>query len=260
MFASLKILKQNNFRINKTFNISFRFLILLLIYIPISIQVHAQKSNLSLQHFGIEQGMSSESVASIYQDRNGFLWFYTEKGLDKYDGYTFSSYKYPLNSKLIGELLPGIIAEDKQGYIWVASLNGGLEKFDPEKLTFKNYILDPSKPKTDYANSAYEVYIDRNDIMWVGTGNGFYKFNKANETFGAFRYDSNNKSEWPNYWVNTIFEDKSGILWLGTRRGIVAFDLKIVDVKQEKIHLHFLGKLYSSNYAIPHLLIILSSP
>ena len=46
------------------------------------------------------------------------------------------------------------------------------------------------------------------------------------EKFIHIWFDPNNKSEWSNYWVNTIFEDKSGIIWLGTREGLIAFDQK----------------------------------
>ena len=112
--------------------------------------------------------MSSQYVCSIYQDSKGFLWFATDKGLDRYDGYTFTSYKYPINAKKMGVHLPGTISEDKEGHIWVFSLNGGVEEFDPEKLTFKNYLPDSSKSPTDYANSVFEVYVDKNDIYgWV---------------------------------------------------------------------------------------------
>jgi signal transduction histidine kinase/ligand-binding sensor domain-containing protein/AraC-like DNA-binding protein len=186
----------------------------------------SQNQKISIEHFEIERGMSYDErlVFSICQDQKGFLWFATQNGLDRYDGYSFASFKYPLNSKLLGEKEPGTIAEDMQGNIWVASLNGGIEKFDTEKQTFKNYIPDTSKPQTDFANSVYEVFIDRNDMIWLGTGYGLHIFNKENETFTTFRYSEKDSSSLGHNSINGIYEDKSGTIWLATGGGLDRYD------------------------------------
>ena len=49
----------------------------------------AAPTNIRFQHFALEQGLSQESIYAIHQDQQGFMWFATEDGLNRYDGYTF---------------------------------------------------------------------------------------------------------------------------------------------------------------------------
>ncbi len=204
--------------------ISFRLLISFLICFAVSIPVHAQKSNISFQHFSIEQGMSSSYVVPIFQDRTGYLWFGTLNGLDRYDGYTFTTYKYPVNPKVINAYMPGTIGEDLQGNIWILSSNGGVEKFDPKTETFKNYLPDPQHPATEWGNLVLEIFIDKNDVIWVGTAYGFYKFNPNNEIFTQFLHNEDDINSLGHNSVNGIYEDKSGTLWLATGGGLDCFD------------------------------------
>jgi signal transduction histidine kinase/ligand-binding sensor domain-containing protein/DNA-binding response OmpR family regulator len=195
----------------------------LLVIIFEQLSLVAQESNIPFEHFGVEQGVSSPNISDIYQDRTGYIWIYTQQGLDRYDGYKFTPYNYPKKSKVLS-LLPGSIKEDKRGNIWIASVNGGIEKFNPQTETFKNYLPDPQHSRTGWGNFVIEIYIDKNDVMWIGSGYGFYRFNESNETFTSFLHDENNQYSLGQNNVNGIFEDKSGTLWLATGGGLDRFD------------------------------------
>eukprot|EP01035_Chromulina_nebulosa_P055700 gene55700-76340_t len=66
---------------------------LLFIYILFqSFGITAQQ-NKPVTYLGLEQGLSNNGVTDIYQDRNGFMWFTTYEGLNKYDGYDFKVFK-----------------------------------------------------------------------------------------------------------------------------------------------------------------------
>ncbi|MGH7453494.1 MAG: ligand-binding sensor domain-containing protein, partial [bacterium] len=53
----------------------------------------AQPQDLHFEHISVEQGLSNYALTKIVQDQQGFLWFGTEDGLNKYDGYEFTVYK-----------------------------------------------------------------------------------------------------------------------------------------------------------------------
>ncbi len=223
-FLLNKILKQKNFKRIKTTPILFYLFISTVLYLLLTIHLYAQKSDISFQHFGVKEGMSSQWVSPIFQDRTGYIWFATLNGLDRYDGYIFTTYKYPINTKVIDAFLPGTIGEDEQGNLWIVSYNGGIEEFDPRTEKFRNYILDPSQPATDWSNTVLNVCFDRNGVMWVGTGNGLYKFNKENETFTAFSHDEKDPFSLGHDAVNGIYEDRAGNLWLATGGGLDKLD------------------------------------
>ena len=190
----------------------------------LSASIYAQKPKLNFQHVGFDQGLGSLYIQSIFQDDVGYMWFLTDVGLYKYDGYNFTPYKLAINSPVINAYMPGTIAQDKQGNFWICSMNGGVEKFNPELGTFKNYLLDKGQPPTSYTNTALEVFIDRNEDLWIGTSYGLYKFNKSDSTFTSFKYDEKNPYSLGHNTVNGIFEDKSGNLWLATGGGLDRLD------------------------------------
>jgi len=78
-----------------------------------------------LSHLGVEDGLSQLSVLIIYQDSEGYLWFGTRDGVNKYNGYEFTIYRNEVNNpeSLSDGYIQGI-AEDKQKNIWVATQHG----------------------------------------------------------------------------------------------------------------------------------------
>jgi two-component system, sensor histidine kinase ChiS len=77
------------------------------------------------ESLSIEQGLSQSSVHCIRQDRHGFLWFGTQDGLNRYDGYTFTVYRHAARDTTT--LSDGWITqlhEDRTGHLWVATRNG----------------------------------------------------------------------------------------------------------------------------------------
>jgi len=114
---------------------------------------------LDFKHFSVDQGMSSSSVGSIYQDRTGYMWFGNSNGIDRYDGYNFTSYKYPRESSALVNRFPGTISEDAEGNIWFPSYNGGLEKLNTVKGDHAHlYVSDSEKiPLTDKEKKLLDI-------------------------------------------------------------------------------------------------------
>ena len=186
--------------------------------------IYSQNSDFVFEHFSVEHGLSSANVGAIYQDRTGYIWFGAYNGVDRYDGYGFTSYKYPGDSVILRNEFPGSICEDDEGNIWIASHSGGIEKLNPKTNTFTNYLPEPQQPKNDWSNFVLSIYADKNNVMWVGTGNGFYRFNNSNQSFTAFEPDENDPYSLGHHSVNAIYEDRSGTLWLATGGGLDRFD------------------------------------
>lgn len=83
------------------------------------------------RHFGVEQGLPSSEVHDILQDRNGFIWIATDRGVSKYDGYSFHNFSsaYGLTDNTVFYL-----TEDTTGNIWCGTLNRKLCYFSGEKI------------------------------------------------------------------------------------------------------------------------------
>jgi two-component system sensor histidine kinase ChiS len=88
-------------------------------------------------HLTTADGLADSHVEVIFQDSQGFIWFGTNDGLSRYDGYHFTNYRHePDNpNSLAGNGILGII-EDKQGRLWIASGKSGVTLFDPRTEAF----------------------------------------------------------------------------------------------------------------------------
>ena len=88
--------------------------------------------NIRFNHLTSEDGLSTDRVGTILQDNQGFMWFGTFDGLNRYDGYEFKVYRHnsqdpdSLNANLITALL-----QDRDGYLWVGTSGGGLNRYNP---------------------------------------------------------------------------------------------------------------------------------
>ena len=146
------------------------------------------------------------------------MWFGTEDGLNKYDGYKFTQYKHNPNTKSsITDSYIQDLLEDKKGDLWIATTSG-LDKFDRESNSFIHF---------DRGNRHYninEIFQDSKGRMWLGTNQGLYLFNPDTGIFTAFKLDSKNKDNRRNSFISQILEDDDGMLWLGTEYGLYRFD------------------------------------
>lgn len=90
-----------------------------------------KKNKIKFEQLSIEQGLSPSTVFYIVQDRRGFMWFGTEEGFNKYDGYIFTIYKHNQDKfNSLSNNVENTIYEDKSGTLWIGIRGVGLNKFD----------------------------------------------------------------------------------------------------------------------------------
>jgi len=219
-----------NHRINgvqikiRLYSFNFIFLWLSIILFPYS-YLNSQSQELTFEHLSVDQGMPTVTNC-ILQDKTGYLWFATNSGLYKYDGYNFTSYKHDIDdsTSIIDNRL-FVLYEDKKGVLWVGSMLG-LEKFDRTLNTFIHYTPNPSGIGKDVSNHVYTICEDKYGLLWIGTEDGLYKFNKATEKFISLRYHSTDPGSISHNNFGAIYEDKEGSLWFGTGAGLDKYDFE----------------------------------
>ena len=134
--------------------------------------VRAQSNTIRFETLTVEDGLSQSTVRAILQDSTGFLWFGTDDGLNKYDGYTFTIFKAdPGNPLAINDNSIQALFEDSQGILWVGT-GLGLARFDQRKQEFYNYANDPENPLSLRGQSVTAIAEDSQGNLWVGTQDG----------------------------------------------------------------------------------------
>src|SRR5919112_2041889 len=85
----------------------------------------AQDNTANFDHITVEDGLSQSEVYAILKDKEGFMWFGTVDGLNKYNGYTFIHYKHdPYDSTTLSHNHINTTYEDKSGNLWVGTFSG----------------------------------------------------------------------------------------------------------------------------------------
>ncbi|MCB9078861.1 MAG: SpoIIE family protein phosphatase [Anaerolineaceae bacterium] len=182
--------------------------------------VQAQSGNIRFDRISIEDGLSQSTIYAILQDRQGFMWFGTQDGLNKFDGYRFTVYKNdPDDPATIADNFIRAIYEDHDGNLWIGT-NGGLNRFDPNTETFTRFQHDPDDPHSLSDNIVRAIYEDEAGVMWLGTGSGgLNKFDPTTGAFTAYRADVNRAGSLSHDNVWALYEDSTGALWVGTEGG-----------------------------------------
>ncbi|MBI3948848.1 MAG: hypothetical protein HY314_00090 [Acidobacteria bacterium] len=186
------------------------------------IHLNAQPGQIRLDHLSVEEGLSNAFVWDILQDRQGFMWFATEDGLNRFDGYEFTIFRHQ-GPGTVSHNTIWALYEDHAGTLWVGTYGGGLNKFDRATQTFTHYQYDPKNPNSlsdDHARTIYESP-DEPEILWIATyGGGLNRFDTTKETFTHYRHDPNNPASLSHDLIWSMYEDRAGTLWLGTVGGL----------------------------------------
>jgi signal transduction histidine kinase/ligand-binding sensor domain-containing protein/CheY-like chemotaxis protein len=174
----------------------------------------ALQSRFRFEHLTSADGLSNDSVFAILQDHRGFMWFGTQGGLNRYDGYRITQYRHdPKNPNSLGQDFIQAMFEDSRGGIW--SGRGVLSRFDPNTETFTRYSL----PKGISAIGG-----DQRGFIWVASdlGGPLYRLDLTTGKFKEFRVGKDTRQDGDV--VRAIHSDAMGALWLGTGHGVVRFD------------------------------------
>ncbi len=126
----------------------------------------------NFDYLGYEQGMSSSSVSSIVQDQYGFMWFGTQNGLNRFDGYSFDIFQNePFQQDSLPHNLIQTMYLDADDSLWIGTY-GGLVHFDLLSQRFTSYTADASVPGSLSSNVVVAISRDSDGQLWVGTLTG----------------------------------------------------------------------------------------
>lgn len=188
---------------------------------------HAQISqkNLSFDRISVDQGLSQSAVTGIVQDKEGFMWFGTHNGLNRYDGYKFVIYKHSeTNSNSLSDNDINGIYTEKGGDLWIIT-RGGLDRFNRETETFTHFKNIPGIPFSLNSLTVKTIYEDRAGELYIGTGgHGLLKFDKTRKHFKIYKKQPKNNQSISDDWVTSVLEDSYGVIWVGTASGLNRFD------------------------------------
>ena len=162
------------------------------------------------------------------QDSKGFMWFGTQDGLNRYDGYNFKVFKNdPADSNTISDNFVFTIYEDSSSNLFVRTISGKLHLYSQRDESFKVVSDDSVDLHSTRYNTVLSFYYDKNGIEWQGSasrGTGLKRIDKINETEETFTHDPANVNSISNDKVYSIKRDSKNNIWIGTAGGLNQLD------------------------------------
>ena len=208
-----------------------------LLFLSLLFILPAYAQEYKFKHIGKEKGLSQIRINSIIQDQDGFIWFGTDDGLNKYNGQQITVFKNDSRSeKSISDNWIHALFEDKKGNLWIGTLEGGLNLYNKHNNTFTSFASDPYKEQTLSSNNVQCIIQNDDNSLWIGTDNGLNLFDLNTKTSKRFMDEmvnpTNPKSVIKNDNIRCLYKDKSGILWIGTyKNGLHSYDSKTGEFK-----------------------------
>ncbi len=202
----------------------------------------------------VENGLPINSVISIAQTPDGYLWLGTETGLARFDGINFDVFDRENTPALSNDLILSLLVA-RDGVLWIATRGGGVVRYENgtfEALTTKEGLLSDEAwtlfqsndlsiwigtknglnryvngtmttiplPRTISSHNVRALLEDRNSCLWVGTlGGGLVRFRKKGHTYEA------GQRRLRGLKISALLEGRGGALWVGTMEsGLVKLD------------------------------------
>ena len=194
--------------------------------------------DLHFYYLSTPEGLAQHSVHAVVQDSDGFMWFGTQNGLNRYDGYEMALYRFEANN--LNSLADNHVASlfvDSENHLWIGTVGGGLHRYDPDLDHFLRIQGIEDDPATLSDNSIWSITECRDGYLWIATSYGLNKMDRKSfivkkrffqipgDAAGDTADDlSGQTTGLSSNQVNVVYADNRDNIWIGTSEGLDRLD------------------------------------
>jgi signal transduction histidine kinase/ligand-binding sensor domain-containing protein len=191
---------------------------------PLSEKIDLVDGNdIRFQRLSAGSGLSQTRVAWVVQDKVGFMWFGTQYGLNRYDGYKSKVFKHePDRPDSLSCVYVRSLFVDRAGTLWVGC-DRFLDRFDPATETFKHYRIY-TEISDELPTPIERIREDHEGVLWLATEKGLYRFDPASGRTTRYSHSPDDSSSIAANRINVAAEDREGRLWVASADGLDQLD------------------------------------
>jgi signal transduction histidine kinase/ligand-binding sensor domain-containing protein/CheY-like chemotaxis protein/HPt (histidine-containing phosphotransfer) domain-containing protein len=178
------------------------------------------------EHLTMRDGLSQDTVEGILQDSRGYLWLATESGLDRYDGNSIRVYRRERgNPQALASDYIWTIAEDAHADLWLATIGGGVERWERSSDRFQQFRHNPADPASLASDEVRTLLIDHDGRIWAGTlDRGLDVLDPHTGVARHFRHHDADPHSLAADGVFALHMDHAGGIWVGTDGGLSRYE------------------------------------
>ena len=195
--------------------------VVFLTHVPISVGSGSEllsHTNVTFKLSVVSQHLTQQVISQSFQDSRGIMWFLTQEGLNSYNGFEVQNFTHsPINQTTITTNQVTRIAEDRNGDLWISTVGGGLNKYNPITNSFSSIYASQDTLHSPLSNTIHTVFSDRKGILWLGYEGAFSSFEPSSGVFHHYTADTTNAPI--NGVVNSFSQDSKGIVWAASLGG-----------------------------------------
>lgn len=209
----------NTVRLSKNkYRTPLRHTLFLLFFFSSFFMLRAQHTPLYFRHLTVEDGLSSNAIHCIMQDSAGFMWFGTDAGLERFDGYEFKTFQ--IEDSVNGNLKVLSILEDRDDarFFWLGT-NRGVKKYYP----LSDKIINQNLPSFNKKHIK-KIIKDYTGLIWFRGINVLISYNPLTGKQRKYKTIICGTDSLTIKYVFDIFEDSRRQLWIGTLGGLAKYD------------------------------------
>ncbi len=169
------------------------------------------------RHYNVDNGLSQNSVTSVFQDHIGFIWLGTKEGLNRFDGKSFRYYKVSrLDTISIGNSFIRSIIEYKDRHFLIGT-DKGLYLFDMEMDIFSQFTA-VTKHNQGIKGPISSIIVDQEGKIWIASLNeGLFYYDPKTDELLLYEHNPLDPYSISSNKVSVVYQDSRGIIWAGTR-------------------------------------------
>jgi signal transduction histidine kinase/ligand-binding sensor domain-containing protein/DNA-binding response OmpR family regulator len=191
--------------------------------------LNAQEREISFDIISVHDGLSDLTVNSITQDYEGYMWFGTNNGLNRYDGIEFTHYYIEGNNpnSLKGNIISCML-EDSRNNLWIGTTGGGLSLYNRDMDNFTNFLHDSRDQGSIRHNDIWSIYEDSMGNLWITTLKGLERFDYETMSFEKHLDElviPGESVDLRHQAFSSVTEAADGTLWVSILKyGILIYD------------------------------------
>jgi len=192
-----------------------------ILFIPYPLHAQNQKPTLGFSYLSVNDGLSENTVRAIAEDANGYMWFGSEDGLNRFDGYNFVAYHNDKNENTtLSTRNIKFLFNDSKKNLWILT-NNGINIYDPLHDNFCNFRNNKFEALKKLNIDIGGITEDSKGAIWIASMNdGLFKIESLHKAPLQYTYPFEDMSKH----FLTFLSENDSTLWIGTSDGVLKFN------------------------------------